>query len=331
MFSKNAVAMFWSVLVTVFCSSQTWADILVTEYFSGRISRFDEQTKVQSTFATIAGNPGLSGIAYNSANNRLYVSALNFGGVYTLDAQTGATLGFSSLGIGPGGLAVASNGNVYITDFTSNNVRIYDSLLANSLGTISFPVSRTSGVGFAGNGDLLVATPGEGVFRYDGNSVSSFTSSPFAAGASAQIAVDASNNVFIGHGLGFSDSVLKFDASGNLVGSITITDSMVGGNGTGSSTGTSPSGVAFDSAGNLFVAALGRRNPGDAGGESGGLFKFDSNGNLLDTFATASNAYSGVAIISAVPEPSSIALLAVAGVVSVVVARRRRSRHVNLS
>jgi hypothetical protein len=298
------------------------------EFFSGRISQFDEQTKARTTFATIAGNPGLSGIAYNATSNRLYVSALNQGGVYTLDAQTGANLGFSLLGIGPGGLTVAPNGNVYVTDFTSNNVRIYDSSLTNLLGTVNIPLAtRTSGVGFAGNGDLLVATPGTGVYRFDGNSVTSFTTSPAAPAASAQIAVDSSNNVFIGHGLGFSDNVLKFDASGNLVGSIAITDAMLGGDGTGSSTGTSPSGVAFDGAGNLFVTALGRRNPGEAGGEVGGLFKFDSNGNLLDTFATASNAFSGVVVITAVPEPSSMALLAVAGTIAGVAVRRCHSRR----
>ena len=128
---------------------------------------FDESTKAQTTLATVAGNPGLSGLAYNASSNTLYASALNHGGVYRFNAQTGSLLGFSLLNIGPGGLAVAANGNVYVTDFTSNTVRIYDASVTNVLGTITVPNPQTSGVGILSNGDVLVATPGGGVYRND--------------------------------------------------------------------------------------------------------------------------------------------------------------------
>ncbi|HAC90691.1 MAG TPA: hypothetical protein DCF63_08665, partial [Planctomycetaceae bacterium] len=104
----------------------------------------------------------------------------------------------------------------------------------------------------------------------------------------------------IGHGIGFSANVLKFNSGGSLIGSITVTDAMVSGTGSGSSVGTSPSGVAIDRDGNIFVCALGRSNPSDLGGERGGLFKFDSSGTLLGTFATGSMAFSGITILPAV-------------------------------
>jgi hypothetical protein len=284
-----------------------WAEIVVSEYFSGRIQAFDPTTKVQRTLATVAGNPGLSGLAYHAPTNVLYASALNHGGVYRLDATTGATLGFSMLGIGPGGLAVAANGQVYVTDFGSNLVRIYEATLSNQLGNFATPNGPTSGVGFLANGDALVATAGSGVYRYDGTQVTLFSANPVASG---QVASDALGNTYIGHGLGFSDSALRFDASGNLLGSINITPAMVNSTGNGSSSGTSPSGVAFDLQGNLFVAALGQSNPGDPGGERGGLFKYTADGQLLEVFAAGSNAYSSVVSITAIPEPGSLGLIA---------------------
>lgn len=289
--------------ITQWLAALAPADILATGFFTGKIERFDEVTAAQTTFATLAGNPGLSGIAYSASANKVYVSALNHGGVYILNAATGATEGFQMLGYGPGGLAVAENGDVYVTDFTSNLVRIYNSTLTNVPALINVPVmGGTSGVGFLNTGDVIIATLGTGVFRYDGGTVSPFTAHPAAQLAVAQVVADASDNVYIGHGIGFSDNVLKFNSSGSLIGSITITDAMVSGTGSGSTVGTSPSGVAIDRDGNIFVAALGRSNPSDPGGERGGLFKFDSSGTLLPggTFATGSMAFSGITILPSV-------------------------------
>ncbi len=282
-----------------FASSQTRADILVTGFFNGTIVRIDEQSKVQTTFAAIPGNPGLSGIAFDPTTNRVFVSALNQGGVYALDATTGLVTNFYLLGYGPGGLTVDSVGNVYVTDFTSNLVRVYDPTFAGGLpiSTISVPASATSGVGLLSSGDVLVATPGTGVYRYDGVSAVPFTTSPLAPLASSQIAEDSAGRIFIGHGVGFSDFVFVFDSSGNLIGTLEVTDAMVQGTGQGSSLGTSPSGVVVDRDGNLIVAALGRSNPGDPGGERGGVFKFSPTGTLIDTFVSGSSAFSSAAII----------------------------------
>ncbi|MBX3420268.1 MAG: hypothetical protein KF752_01800 [Pirellulaceae bacterium] len=280
------------------------ADILVTGFFDGVVYRYDEATKARTTFATIPANPGLSGIAYNPHNHQVYVSALNHGGVYIFDAQSGGMLNFVMLGFGPGGLAAAPTGEVYVTDFTSNLVRVFNTSLASPpLATIAVPVAGvTSGVGLLANGHVIIATPGTGVHRYNGTTVTPFTADPAAQLSSTQVAEVAGGDIFIGHGLGYSDSALKFNSTGNLIGAITVTDQMVQSTGSGSSFGNSPAGIAVDSAGDVLVAALGKSNPGDPGGERGGLFKFDTSGNLIDTFDSATSAYSSIAIVpSTVP------------------------------
>ncbi len=294
------------------------ADIFATGFFSGTVERYDETTFAKSTFATIAGNPGLSGIAYSTANQRFYVSALNHGGIYILD-RTGATVGFAGLGIGPAGLTVDTTGNVYVTDFTSNNVRVYDATLSSLLNTITVPVPGvTSGVGFATNGDLIISTPGTGVFLFDGSNVLPFNAQPLA---SAQVA-SSIDGVFIGHGLGQSSSVYRFDATGAFLGTLTVTDSMMPGAPAGSSFGYSPSGVAIDDDGNVIVGILGRSNPGDPGGEFGALFKFDVNGNLLATIDLDTPAYSGVALVNMIPEAGATLVWLLGGLGAVFYRRR---------
>ncbi|MDM4019365.1 hypothetical protein [Roseiconus lacunae] len=319
--TPTILLVFTSCLLTCPDSRRVQAAIVVSEFFTGRIQSFDETTKTESTLAFVAGNPGLSGLAYSQSENTLYASALNHGGVYRFNAQTGSLLGFSSLGIGPGGLSIASNGDVYISDFASSNIRIYDSTLTNQLGLIATPAGPTSGVGFLGNGNVLISTAGSGVYEYDGENTTLFANNP---AASAQIATDSSGNVFIGHGLGFSDSVFRYDEDGNILGTFDISAEMINSTGNGSSIGTSPGGITFDPQGNLLVAALGRSNPSDPGGERGGLFMYDVDGNLLETFAAGSNALSSVVFVTAIPEPGFFTLLAFGAVYAISNRRNRR-------
>ena len=81
---------------------------------------------------------------------------------------------------------------------------------------------------------------------------------------------------------------------------------MVDGTGSGSALGTSPGGLALDSNGDLIVAVSGRSNPGDPGGERGGLFRFDTAGNLLgDPLAAGSIAFSSVVVFTP-PAPATV-------------------------
>lgn len=328
-----------SALVAVVAVTTVWvgtaaADLLVvTELFTGRLQAYTTPGAAPTQFAqlnTRADSPFalLSGIHFHAASNRLYVSELDRGGtsngrVHIVDATTRAILGEQDFTFGVAGVAVSASGDIYLSDAGSNLVRRYNSSFVHQADIVVTDANATSGLAFNGD-DLYISTFGAGVFRYDGNAVSSFV--PAGSGASAQLAFDSEGNLYAGHGLGFSNFAHRFDSTGNefLDGGapfLEVTEAMVGSWG-GSSTGTSPSGITLDGDGNLVVAALGRSNPFEGDGERGGLFLFDRQGNLLDTFASSSRSYSGVAFVSAVPEPGSLALLGFAGLA--VALRRRR-------
>jgi len=327
---RFTVGSLFLVLMTV--SSQ--AAILTTGVFTGTVERFDEVTGARSTLVTIpplgpeAIQPQLSSVAYNASNGRAYVAAIQHGGLYHFNAQTGADLQYVPMGIGPGGVAISPNGDVYVTNVQANNFRIYDPTLTSfSTVTIDDLAGTTTGIGVSPNGDVIVSTFGTGVYRYDpatGN-VDEFSDSSIPGG---QVAFDSSNNVYIGHGLGFADDVTKFNAAGTEIGNPFIKiDSTIAGNLSGSSPFFNPSGVAIDGDGNIIVAVLGKGNPGDINGETGGLFRFDSNGDLLGSpIAMNTSAFSSVAIVpAAIPEPSSVALLVTAAGITFLSRRRRRS------
>jgi hypothetical protein len=321
-------------VVHLFVGAASGDVVVVSETFTGRLAAYTTPGAGSTQFAQLQlrGDslfPLLSGLHYHGASNRLYATELDRGGtsngrVHVLNATTGAILGTQDFNFGVTGMAVGSTGDIFLSDFGSNLVRRYNSSFVHQ-GDIEFTgAGPTSGLVFDGN-DLYVSTFGTGIFRYDGNSVSLFSAQ---GGASAQLAFDADGNLYAGHGLGFSDFAHRFDTNGNefLNGGapfLEVTDAMVNSSGSGSSFGNSPSGLAFDANGNLLVAALGKSNPFDAGGERGGLFLFNRDGQLLDTFASGSRAYSGVAFITAVPEPGSLVVLLVCGGIAAAVRRRR--------
>lgn len=330
-FLRSLVAV---LAVVNLCFGTAWSDVVVvSETFTGRLTAYTTPGAGSSTFAQLqlrgdSAFPLLSGLYFHGASNRLFATELDRGGtengrVHILNATTGSVLGTQDFDFGVTGMTIGSNGDIYLSDFGSNLVRRYDGSFVHQGDIAIVGAGSTSGLVFNGN-DLYVSTFGTGIFRYDGNSVSLFSDQ---AGASAQMAFDADGNLYSGHGLGFSDFAHRFDPAGNefLNGGapfLEVTDAMVNGSGNGSSFGNSPSGLAFDSNGNLLVAALGKSNPFDEDGERGGLFLFNRDGQLLDTFASGSRAYSGVAFVTAIPEPGSLVVLLISG--GLVAAMRRR-------
>ncbi|TWT79911.1 NHL repeat protein [Planctomycetes bacterium CA13] len=314
-------------------------EVIATGFFSGTLERFDPDTLAQTTFASIASAsdpfPGLSGIALNNQTRQLYVSARISQRIYTVDADTGSTLGFHQLSTTPAGLAVDSNGQVFVSDNGGSSISVFDSNW-NQVNTITVPDigvgnNQPSGLAFDSNGRLLISTfAGAGIFQFDPNTsiVSSLAPSPLANG---MIAFDSNDNFVVG-GAAFSNDLLRFDENGVGLSNpyLTIDAALLPlPSGTFASPDfTSPAGVAYDENGNLFVAALGRTNPTSAADNfqsNGGLFKFDSSGSLVaQTGSTVTPLSSVIFVPSAVPEPSSVAMLTlcVAGV-----AIRRRKRY----
>ena len=333
---KSLLRSLFAVLAAVnLCFGTAWGDVVVvSETFHGRLTAYTTPGAAASQFAQLqfrgdSAFPLLSGLYYHGASNRLFATELDRGGstngrVHILNATTGTILGTQDFNFGVTGMAIGSTGDIYLSDFGSNLVRRFDGSFVHQSDIEIVGAGSTSGLVFRGN-DLYVSTFGTGIFRYDGNSVTNFTTE---FGASAQLAFDADGNLYSGHGLSFSNFAHRFDSNGNqfLNGGtpfLEVTDGMVNSSGNGTGQGTSPSGLAFDSNGNLIVAALGKSNPFEAGGERGGLFLFNRDGQLLDTFASGSPAYSGVAFITAVPEPGSLVVLLVGGGLAAAVRRRR--------
>ncbi len=316
---------------------QSCADIFTTGFFSGTIERFDANG-VQTRFTTLSDADGLSGIAHSTHNNQFYVSSFGLfrgqSGVYRVDMNGDvlAYTDFTALNNGylPGGLTVGENGNVFISDMSSPSVHEFDADM-NHLRTINITQlagvdnAGTGGVGFASNGNLIIATAGMGIFQYDFNTdaVTPFSrpeDAMTAAIAGAQVATNGTD-IFIGHGFGYVDSALRFDSNGNIIGDITITADMMPGAPDGSSDGFSPSGLAFDSNGDLIVAVLGKSNPFTDGSEFGGLFRFNVDTMDWETIVAGSYAFSSVAVV-AIPEPSGLAVLAILGIGQVLKRRR---------
>ena len=333
---KSLLRSLVAVLAVVnLCLGNVWGDVVVvSEAFTGRLTAYTTPGAAASEFAQLqfrgdSAFPLLSGLYYHGASNRLFATELDRGGttngrVHILNATAGTVLGTQDFDFGVTGMTIGSNGDIYLSDMGSTLVRRFDGSFGHQADIEIQGAGSTSGLVFNGS-NLYVSTFAGGIFRFDGNSVSNFSAQ---SNASGQLAFDADGNLYSGHGLGGSDFAHRFDAIGNeyLNGGapfLQVTDGMVGGEGFGSTPGTSPAGIAIDSNGNLIVAVLGRSSPLDQGGERGGLFLFNREGQLLDTFASGSRAYSGVAFITAVPEPGSMVVLLVGGGLAAAVRRRR--------
>lgn len=307
-----------------------WADIYAIGHFSGTIERFDSQTGVQSTFADLrtygAGTAGnLSAVVFNNNSREFIVASQADGRLYRVAGPTGNVIGVVDGILGPSGMALDAGGNLYVSEFGTKTIRIFDSSF-NQTGSISMPnfgtlndplIPDPSGLGFNSSGTLLINTFGLGILAYDVNSgnfqapFSSVTAVPFA-----QMAVGGDGRVYSGSI--FTNNVFMFGSNGTLAGQITIDGSLLPEppNGFASPNVTNPGGVAFTEAGDLIIAAMGRTNPtsgADGNQSNGGLFRFDADGNWQQTYATNTTPFAGVVYVSAtaVPEPNGGLLLGI--------------------
>lgn len=304
----------------------TSADILASGFFSGTLEKFDESTGAQSTFANLASAsdpfPGLAGVVFDATTNSLFVTARVSNRLYSVNALTGALNGFRQFdsGTSPAGLTVDSNGNIYVARNGGNSVAVLAGFNGAEteiiLPDVGVGANLPSGVAIDSQGRVLISTfAGAGVFRHDPmtNMTSLLASSPLS---NSQIAIDAAGNFVVG-GAAFTNDVRRFAPDGSQINDpfLTISPAILP-EPSGAFTSpnfTSPSGVAYDTNGNLIVAALGRTNPtssNDNFQNNGGLFRFDANGNLLTTFARNSTPFSSVIVFTAVPEPTSFGIIA---------------------
>jgi sugar lactone lactonase YvrE len=229
-------------------------NLFIADFSNDRVRRVDAVT---GTITTVAGGVfGDGGPATGASLNRPFEVAADGSGnlliadfsnnrVRRVDAATGiittvagdGAFGFSgdggpatsaSLGF-PSGVAVDSSGNLFIADFSNRRIRRVDA----ATGIIT-TVAGDGGSRFSGDG---------------GPATSASFSSPRG------VAVDASGNLFIA--VRGNSRVRRVDAATGIITTV-AGDGSLGFSGDGgpatSASLSSPSGVAVDASGNLFIA-----------------------------------------------------------------------------
>lgn len=162
--------------------------------------------------------------------------------------SSGASNGqFSS----PTGIAVASNGDVYIGENGNHRIQVFSSTGTFKSIFNSTDVSEPQGMAFDGSGNLWVAdalTNNIKKFNSGGTLLATYGSSGTGNGqfnTPSDLAVDSNGNVFVAD---YSNSrIEKFDSVGNYV-------TQWGSNGAGNGQFNNPIGVAVDASGNVYVS-----------------------------------------------------------------------------
>jgi uncharacterized repeat protein (TIGR03803 family)/T5SS/PEP-CTERM-associated repeat protein len=230
-------------------------------------------------------------------------------------SSTGTDLGsFASSGLNcPVGVAFDTNGNLYVADDCNNTIEEYSSTGTDLGSFTSSGLSGPEGLAFDTNGNLYVANDNGNIVKF--TSTGGVLSSGGAVVASVGnndpqgLAFDTSGNLYVANtaggsgGAGYiekfrlvggvfhsaafgnSGSVLNypvglaFDSAGNLYvaddGLSDIAKFNSLGAGAVFSTDVNPEGLAFDSAGNLYEAD-----------DSGNIVKFSSTGGVLNSAGT---------------------------------------------
>ena len=172
----------------------------------------------------------------------------------------------SSDTIRPAGIAFDSNGNRYESDPDNSRVTVYSSngSFVRSLG--EGQLQNPAQLAISSEGKLYVPDKGDDtvkVFALDGTYLSTFGGSGTGDGqmnGPDQVVIDKNDNIYV---ISIYSNIQKYDKNGNFLGRI-ATDL------------TSPTALAVDQTGNLYVA----NNNYDT---TGGVIKYDSNGVRIGT------------------------------------------------
>ena len=233
-------------------------------------------TAVTISQAIVAQQPGWETCAPSAGDVLSFTVTSNVANenlTCTADTPTSSTVSTTGTTLsGPNGIAVDAAGDLYVAD--TNNSRVLEINHATgtvtSLGTSAVPgFSAPDGVAVDANGNVYVADTGNSLVREivaSGGVVSSsspvitLSQSGAAAFSSPEgVAVDTSGNVYVADT--FSEEIREIVASGGSVSASSPVVTLAGGSGTGCVDGDgpgaefdSPTGVAVDASGDLYVA-----------------------------------------------------------------------------
>jgi sugar lactone lactonase YvrE len=305
----------WIILVVVFFSqAPVLADVVyVSNAESNTIEEFNA-----SGAGTVFASSGLTtpqGLAFDNMGN-LYVA--NYGN-NTIEKFNSSGVGtvFASSGLdGPSSLVFDKNGNLYVLNVINNTIEKFDSNGNGSLFAslvVGHEVNAPQGLAFDENGNLYVAnnmlqSPGHiqiQIEEFNPSGVSSnFADINFVTYGATGLSFDTNGNLYISLNSTiagpFPAMIEKIDSSGN--------ESLFA-----NSNLDFPRGLAFGSSGTLFVADWGDNT----------IEEFSTNGVGAVFANTGLNQPYGIAV--QVPEPSTLALIAL-GAITWSVSRRVRRR-----
>ena len=244
-------------------------NIYVSDSGNNAVKKFDSTGKWIWTGVTYTNNA--QGVAVDSGGN-VDVSCMASDVIAQYDSNGNFLRAIGSQGSGngqfydPHGLAVDSAGDIFVTDtggypYYNNRVQILDSQghylgQFGSGGSVNGQFNDPTGIGADSLGNIYVTDAGN--YRYQKLASSgtflfargSYGGSPGQFIVPAGVAVDSAGYVYIVDGQTYpyyNDCVWKFDSQGNYIGKI-------GSQGSGNGQFSSPTGVAVDGAGNIYVA-----------------------------------------------------------------------------
>ncbi len=258
---------------------------------------------------------GAQGVSYGPSG-QLYVASSNLNQIVRFNGITGT---FTDLVVasGSGGLMQPyginiRNGNLFVASYGTNSIKRYDATTGAFLGDFvtagSGGLNKPTSISFGPDNNLYVSSSGnDRVLKYDGAS-GAFIGVFVTAGSGGldrpiDMTFGPGNNLFVTSSL--TNSVLQYDgANGAFINTFVPSG--------GVSDLQNPWGIGFNN-GNLYVASR----------DTSTVKRFDANtGTFLNNFAQPLAPSAGFITFAPVPEPATLALIAI-GAVGFLRSRRR--------